>query len=216
MVPNQQSGGNDEAEHIHKRQLKEQLENRVRIKRGEILDRKHRMGELERQTSAIEAALHHMEQDHRRISEEVRRMELEVKQGVGVEKQAEMNLRDTTQELHLREDKMRKLEHEIDLLKKEIEGKEHLIAELKDEERALAHTKEEHRRTGELEHFTVKSGGEHVHEREVKLTILGHDIIRHQNDLNRLKQEEQDLKRDMSMREQDLMQLEAELQKAQH
>lgn len=210
------AGGNDEAQKIHDRQAKENLQNRVRIKRGEVLDRERRLHEIERETKEIENTLHHMEQDHKRLSEEHRRMEQEVKQGSSVEKHEQLELRDATQELRRREDLTRKLEHDIAELKQQIAGKEREIAEVKEETRGLMRDKEDHRRTGELEHFTVKSEGEHLHDREVKLTLLNQDIVRHQNLLTHLKMQHQELHRDINTREQDLMQLETELQHLPH
>ena len=210
------SGANPDADRIHNAQLRTNLENRIRIKRGEKLDRERRLREVERDMSALENTLHHMEQDHKHISEELRRMSQEVKQGSNVEKQEQMELRDTTQELRRREDLTRKLEHEIAELKQQIAGKEREIAEVKEETRGLMRVKEDHRRTGELEHFNVKSEGEHLHEREVKLTLLNQDIVRHQNELTHLKQQHQELRRDINMKDQDLIQIEVELQHIPH
>ncbi len=208
--------GNDEAEKIHLRQQKEQLQNRIRIKRGEIVERERRLHEIERETKEVENNLHHMEQDHKRLSEEHRRMSQEVKVGVNVEKHEQLELRDATQELRRREDLTRKLEHEIELLKQQITAKEREIAEVKEETRGLMRVKEDHRRTGELEHFTVKSEGEHLHDREVKLTLLNQDIVRRQNELTHLKTQYQDLHRDINTKDQDLMQMEAQLQQLPH
>lgn len=220
QVPSQGGGSpqgrNDEAEKIHLRQQREQLQNRVRIKRGELVDRERRLHEIERETKDVENTLHHMEQDHRRFSEEHRRMEQEVKQSTSVEKHEELELRDATHELRRREDLTRKLEHDIAELKQQIAGKEHEIAEVKEEARGLMRVKEDHRRTGELEHFSVKSDGEHLHEREVKLTLLNQDIVRRQNELAHLKMQYQELHRDINTKEQDLMQMESQLQQLPH
>ncbi len=220
QVPSQgggsSQGGNDEAEKIHLRQQREQLQNRVRVKRGELVDREHHLREIERETKDIENTLHHMEQDHKRLTEEQRRMEQEVKQGTSVEKHEQLELRDVTQELRKKEDLTRKLEHDIEQLKQQIAGKEREIAEVKEETRGLMRMKEDHRRTGELEHFSVKSEGEHLHEREVKLTLLNQDIVRRQNELTHLKMRHQELHRDINTKEQDLMQMESQLQQLPH
>ena len=211
-----QGGGNDEADRIHRAQLKMQLENRVRIKRGEVLDRERRLKEIEREISSLQNILHHLEQDQKRFTEELHHMSDEVKRGTVIERQEQMSLRDTTQELRRRDDQTQKLEHEIEQLKAHVAEKEKEIAEIKEETRGLMRVKEDHRRTGELEHFTVKSEGEHLHERELKLTLLGQDQVRRQNELERLNQQHHDLKHDINMHAQDLAQLESELQKVLH
>ena len=220
QVPSQGGGSsqgqNDEAEKIHLRQQREQLQNRVRVKRGELIDRERHLHEIERETKDIENTLQHMEQEHKRLTEEQRRMAEEVKQGSNVEKHEQLGLRDATQELRRREDLTRKLEHDIAELKQQVAGKEREIAEVKEETRGLMRVKEDHRRTGELEHFSVKSEAEHLHEREVKLMLLTQDIVRRQNELAHLKMRHQELHRDINTKEQDLMQIESQLQQLPH
>ncbi len=218
MPPYQSSGthgsshanGND-ADRIHAQQTKTHLENRLRILKNEVLDKGRTLHDIERDVAALEGEVHHVEQEEKRLSEEVRRMSQGVRQDEGASKQSEMGMRDKDQELHRKEDETNKLEREIDALKSQIAEKERMMHEIKQDVSKLMKEKEDFRRAHELGHFTVKSEGEHVHEREVHLTLMGQDKRRKENELQHKQQMHQQLKRDINFKEQEIMQVEAEL-----
>jgi chromosome segregation ATPase len=210
--PSSHAGGEDaRAAQIHKDQLRTQIENKLRIKKNEILDKQRVVRDTDRDILTLEGELHHIEQDHKRLSEEMHNLENEVKHGQNISKQEEMSLREADQGLHHSQDETKKLEHEIDLLKQQITEKERKMAEIKESTRHLMKDKEDHRRTGELEHFTVKSESEHLHERAVKLQLLQQDKLRKENELKHKQQQRNDLHRDVNFKEQEVMQLESEL-----
>jgi len=212
-MPPQNSGANPQqaaADHIHAQQARQQLENKIRIKKGSLLDKQRVVHEIERSTTALQNELHHLEMDEKRLDEEVRKMSHEVKQGGGVEKNLEMGLRDTTQNLRRKEEEVRKHEKDIEQLKQQIVEKEREIAEIKDDTRNLARVKEEFRRGGELEHFTIKGEEGHLHEKEVKLQLLRQEKLRKENELKHNTDQQHTIHREMNFLEQEITALEAE------
>ncbi len=204
-------GGNADAERMRSQQTKMHLENRLRISKNEVLEKERTLHDIERDTRTIEMDLHRVNEDEKRLSEEVRRMSQTVRSGEGASRQSESGMRETQQELTRKEDETKKLEREIDVLKAQITEKQNAMADIKQGVSKLMREKEDFRRAHELEHFTTKSEGEHVHEREVRLTLLGQDKRRKENELAHKQQMHQQLKRDINFKEQDIAQIEAEL-----
>ncbi len=201
----------DAAKLIHDQQNKLHFENRLRILKNHVIDKNRILRDIERDTQALDIELHRLEQEDNRLSEEVRRMSLDVKSDEGASKQSESGLRETNQALHRKEDDMRKLERDIVRLREQITEKEAGIAFVKQEVSKLMKEKEDFRRAHELEHFTLKSESEHVRERQVRLTLLGQEVKRKENEVAHKQQMRQELKRDISFKEQEIMQVETEL-----
>ena len=150
------------------------------------------------------------------MQNEIRKNDHDLKQGSGVSKNMEMGLRDTTMNLHKKEDETRKLEHEIDQLRAQITEKEKQISEIKGDTRDLARVKEEFRRSGELGHFTLKGEEEHLHEHQLKLRLLSQDKLRKENEFKHKEEMGRTLHREVNFQEQEVTQIQAELSKIFH
>lgn len=201
----------DATQRMHDQQTKLHLENRLRILKNQVIDKNRILHDIERDTQALDIELHRLEQEDKRLSEEVRRMSIDVKSDEGASKQSEAGLRETNQALQRKEDDTRKLERDIERLRMQINEKETEVATVKQEVSKLMKEKEDFRRAHELEHFTMKSENEHVRERQVRLTLLGQEVKRKENEVGHKQQMHQELKRDLSFKEQEIMQVEAEL-----
>ncbi len=201
----------DAAKRMHDQQTKLHLENRLRILKNQVIDKNRILHDIERDTQALDIELHRLEQDDKRLSEEVRRMSLDVRADEGASKQSESGMRETNQALQRKEDDTRKLERDIERLRAQITEKETEIAFVKQEVSKLMKEKEDFRRAHELGHFTMKSENEHVRDRQVRLTLLAQELKRKENEVAHKQQMHQELKRDMSFKEQEIMQVEAEL-----
>ena len=201
----------DAAQRIHDEQTKLHLQNRLRILKNQVTDKNRILHDIERDTQALGIELHRLDQEDKRLSEEVRRMSLDVKADEGASKQSESGLRETNQTLQRKEDDMRKSERDIERLRQQITEKEAEIDFVKQEVSKLMKEKEDFRRAHELEHFTMKSENEHVRERQVRLTLLGQDVKRKENEVAHKEQVHQELKRDISLKEQEIVQVEAEI-----
>jgi chromosome segregation ATPase len=199
------------ADRIHAQQARMQIENKLRVKKGNVLDKERVIHEIEREKRTLNEEVHHLEQETKRFTDEVRKMEQELKQGVGVTKNMEMGLRETSQTLQHKEEEMRRIEREIEQLKQQIIEKERCIAEIKEETRHLARDKEEFRRSGELEHFTSKTEEGHLHEQQIKLQLLTQEKLRKDNELKHNEERERITHREMNFLQQEITQLEAEL-----
>lgn len=201
----------DAAQRMQDQQTKMHLENRLRILKNQVIDKTRILHDIDRDTQALDIELHRLEQEDKRFSEEVRRMSLEVKADESASKQSESGLRETSQALHRKEDDTRKLERDIERLRVQITEKEAEIAFVKQEVSKIMKEKEDFRRAHELEHFTMKSENEHVRERQVRLTLLGQELRRKENEVAHKQQMHQELKRDLSFKEQEIMQVEIEI-----
>lgn len=205
-----------DADRIHQSQLREQLENRLRIRKGSKLDKERLIHDIDRDVVQLGGQLHHIEMEEKRLSEEVRKMSQEIKQEVGEKKNLDMGLRDTAQSLSRKEEEMRRLDREIETLQRQIEEKKREIAAIKEDTRHLARDKEEFRRSGELEHFTVKSEEGHLHEVQVKLQLLSQDKLRKENELKHKEDQQKVIHREINFMDQEISQLEVELQRVRH
>lgn len=201
------------ADRIHQQQLKEQLENRLRIRKGSKLDKERLIHDIDRDVVSLGSELHHIDMEEKRLSEEVRKMTQEIKQETGEKKNLDMGLRDTSQSLSRKEEEMRRLDREIEGLKHQIEEKQREIAAIKEETRHLARDKEEFRRGGELEHFTVKSEEGRLHEVQVKLQLLTQEKLRKENELKHKEDQQKVIHREINFMDQEISQLEVELQR---
>ena len=201
---------------IHHAQAREQLENKIRIKKSEIAIKERRIHDIDRDMRSLLEELHRIGQEEKHLSDEVHKLGDSIKHDVGASKSMEMGLRDTTTNLHRKEDEIRKLEHEIAQFKQQITEKEHAIAEIKGDTRDLARDKEEFRRGGELGHFSIKGEEEHLHERQVKLQLLSGEKLRKENEHKHKEDEQRTLHREISSREQEVMQMETELSQLKH
>lgn len=199
-------------EHARVQQLRATLENRLRIKKGSKTDKERLIHEIERDTVLLEGQLHHLEMEDKRLGEEVRKMNQEIQHETGTKKNMEMGLRDTTQSLSHKEEEIRRLDKEIEGLHRQIEEKQHEIASIKEDTRHLARDKENFRRGGELEHFTVKNEEGHLHEIQIKLQLLGQDMLRKQNELKHREDQQKTIHREINFMDQEIAQIEAELQ----
>ena len=203
-------GSSDQAR-IERNREKTQMENRIRVMKNEVLEKQRTMHDLERDLRALDMALHHVEEDTARIGEEHRRLVNEAKV-IGMEaKQSEAGMREKSQDLVRKQDIIDKLAREIAALRTQITEKEHEITIVKQEVGSLMREKENFRRTNELGYFTAKTEDEHAHEKEVRLQLLGQDKKRKENDIAHKQQLLSEVKRYINNKEQDIMQLEAQL-----
>lgn len=218
-MPPQNSGTNSQQsaqEHARVQQLRATLENRLRIKKGTKIDKERLIHDIDRDAVLLEGQLHHLEMEDKRLGDEVRKMNQEIQHEAGAKKNMDMGLRDTTQTLSHKEEEIRRLDKEIDGLKRQIEEKQHEIASIKEDTRHLARDKENFRRGGELEHFTVKNEEGHLHEIQIKLQLLGQDILRKQNELKHREEQQKTIHREINFIDQEISQIEAELQHLLH
>lgn len=221
MIENPNNSGisnpkQDAADHIHQAQAREQLENKIRIKKSEIVIKERRIHDIDRDLRSLLEELHRIAQEEKHLSDEVHKFGDSIKHDVGASKTIEMGLRDTTTNLHLKEDEIRKLEREIAQFKQQIIEKEHAITEIKGDTRDLARDKEEFRRSSELGHFSIKGEEEHLHERQVKLQLLSGEKLRKENEHKHKEDEQRALHREISSREQEVMQMETNLSQIKH
>ncbi len=204
------------ADHIHHQQLRAHLENTLRIRKGTKMDKERLIHEIDREVVALGNELHHIEMEEKRFGEEVRKMTQEIRAETGEKKNLDMGLRDTAQSLSRKEEKMRDLDREIVGLRRQIEEKEREIAAIKEETRHLARDKEEFRRGGELEHFTVKKEEEGLHGVQVKLQLIAQDRLRKENELKHKEDQQRTLHREINFMDQEISVIEVELSRLLH
>ena len=89
-------------------------------------------------------------------------------------------------------------------------------AAIKEDTRHLARDKEEFRRGGELEHFTVKGEEGRLHEVQVKLQLLAQERLRKENEFKHKEDMQKEIHREINFMEQEISQLEVELSRLTH
>ena len=206
----------DMAAQVRARQLREHLENRLRIKKSEITERRHRTLDLERSVTQLEAESHHLEQDVKRVEGELREFEITAKKEESVSKLARTSMDDKDKEIHRLGDEGMKLEHEISRLRTEIGEKERKMAELKEESRGFVKAKEEFRRQYELEHFSANAESDHAHNKHLEVLRFSQERQRKEDEIAHKRQELSRIKQELVMREQEVMEIEGEMRRGQH
>ncbi len=203
----------DRADQIHKTQTRAHLENRLRIRKLDVNDRGRQVAEIEREITHINDQLHHSEMDIKRVEQEFHSLEILQKKDMGQTRVAEGGMREKEQELRRRGEDTLKLEHEIEVLKKEVEEKERKIAEIKEETRDATKKKEDFRRQYELEHFGAQTEGHHVHDKGLEIQRLRQERERKERELEHKTMELARLRKDIMFKEQEVLEIEGELKR---
>jgi chromosome segregation ATPase len=198
------------------REQRAQLENRIRIKKGSILDKERLVHEIDRDLRSLQEEVHHLEQDEKRLSDETHKMNQDIQREHTLSRSTDMGLRETTQNLQHKEEEIRRLERDIELLRAQIVEKEQRIHEIKEETRHLARDKEEFRRSGELGHFTAQTEQGHLHDAQLKLQLLTQSLQRKQNEVHHKEEQQRSVRREINFMQQELTQMEAELSHIPH
>lgn len=208
-----QSNQSDAAARAAHQQVRAHLENQLRIKKLEIADRNHKIGDIERALLGMDGEVHHIMQDVHRVEGELHQIEIASAKENRESKEVEGSIREKESELHRRSDESMRLEHEIAALRQQITDKERKIHELREETRDLMRGKEEFRREYEIDRSSAISDVNAAHEKNITLQRYKQDLMRKQSEMEHKKQEEAGVKRDLIFKEQDVAQLEAELRR---
>lgn len=195
-------------------QGREYIQNRLRMKRVEIDERKRKMHELERAMAHLETEIGHAREDVRRVENEIRAVHDESKKEEAMSRQADSGMREREQQLYSQHEGETKIRHEIEMLKRQIEDKERALAALREDTRDIVKQKEDYRRTYEVEHFAASAKSRHAHEKELEAGRFKQEELRKSQDLERKKREHVQLKQEVLTLEGEAAKIESELRTA--
>lgn len=206
-------GGDQELERIRNREQKAQLENRLRIMKNDIVDKQRTFHVLERDVQELEMSMHHVEEETGRIGGEYKRMAQIVQKTEAESKSAANSYREKENELHRKEDEVQKYEREIQLLKTQVSERERKIVFIKQDISKLMREKEDFRRLNELDHFSAMTESEHAREKSSRIQSLAQEEKRKRAEMERKKQTMAEIRRYVIDKEQDIMQLDAQIRR---
>jgi chromosome segregation ATPase len=206
MIPNNTgNSANKSAAHTS-------LENRIRLKRGVIAEDERKQQSYNGEIVRIQGEIRHIIDAMSRIELEAKSFAKESNRERIISQQAEDSGRLKQQEINRKNDEMRKLEHELSVIRKQAEEKERVMHEVKESLRQLVKEREDFHKQFESESFGAKEGGSHAHEKEVRLHQLEIEKNGKEAEIARKEQEIAHLKKDLVLKGEDLEDLQKQLE----
>lgn len=180
------------AQHAHERAT---IETRIHMKQNEIAEDERRKVSLEGSITRIKIEMKHTADIMARLTTEAKTLTKEAEHERVVYRHAEEGGRVQGLEIEKHNDTIKKLEQDLEVLRKMIETKEHEINDVKESLRDLVKSREDFRKEFEAESFSARAANIHIHEKDVRLHQLmiendgkAAEVTRKENEIAHLKQ----------------------------